>query len=533
MGIYFNPGNKGFQEILQSDYVDKTGLIALVNKTVGTMEKLTCISRPRRFGKSYAAKMLCAYYDSSCDSHTLFDDKEIARTPGYLKHLNQYHVISIDAASFVSMVKKQHKAMGDVPLLIEKRIHDELVSIYPELGTESYLADGLLRCVDKTGRQFVFIIDEWDAPIREAKEDKDAQTAYLNLLREWFKNNNFTPQVVAAAYMTGILPLKKDGSQSAISDFIEYPILDPDGFAEYTGFTEGEVRQLCEKYGMNFEDAGKWYDGYDFPGVGSIYNPYSVMMAMRKKRFDSYWRKTSAAESLMTYINMDFEGLQETVSRLISGEEIEVDTESFENDFETFGSRDDVLTLLIHLGYLTWHMEEGHSGGDGTAHIPNEEVRTEFRKILKGRNVNRKWIELLSRSRKLLENTIAGDTDAVVEAIEEIRGTQYAPTFYNDEQALRYVIKFAYIAAIDQYLKVEELPSGKEIADVVYLPKPKSLLPALVVELKWNKSSEGAIQQIKEKNYSAVLKDYGGEVVMVGISYDAKRKEHSCVIERV
>ena len=178
-------------------------------------------------------------------------------------------------------------------------------------------------------------------------------------------------------------------------------------------------------------------------------------------------------------------------------------------------------------------MAYGHSGGDGTAHIPNEEVRTEFRKILKGRNVNRKWIELLSRSRKLLENTIAGDTDAVVEAIEEIRGTQYAPTFYNDEQALRYVIKFAYIAAIDQYLKVEELPSGKEIADVVYLPKPKSLLPALVVELKWNKSSEGAIQQIKEKNYSAVLKDYGGEVVMVGISYDAKRKEHSCVIERV
>ena len=246
MGIYLNPGNKGFQEILQSDYVDKTGLIALVNKTVGTMGKLTCISRPRRFGKSYAAKMLCAYYDCSCDSRGLFDDKEIARTGGYLTHLNQYHVISIDAAGFVSMVKKQHKAVGDVPELIEKRIREELVSLYPELGTESYLADCLIRCVEKTGREFVFIIDEWDAPIREAKEDKNAQTAYLNLLREWFKNNNFTPQVVAAAYMTGILPLKKDGSQSAISDFIEYPILDPDGFAEYTGFTEGEVRRLCE-----------------------------------------------------------------------------------------------------------------------------------------------------------------------------------------------------------------------------------------------------------------------------------------------
>ena len=228
-----------------------------------------------------------------------------------------------------------------------------------------------------------------------------------------------------------------------------------------------------------------------------------------------------------SYINMDYEGLQETVSRLISGEEIEVDTESFENDFETFRSRDDVLTLLIHLGYLTWNEEEE------TTRIPNEEVRTEFRKILNGRNANRKWMELIERSRKLLEDTIAGKAETVARAVEEIRGTQYAPTFYNDEQSLRYVIKFAYIAAVDQYLKVEELPSGKGIADVVYLPKRKSTLPALVVELKWNKSAEGAIRQIKERDYPAVLKDYGGEIVIVGISYDAKKKGHSCVIERI
>ncbi len=526
MGTYLNPGNQGFQEILQSDYVDKTGLIAVVNKTVGTMEKLTCISRPRRFGKSYAAKMLCAYYDCSCDSHALFDDKEIARTPGYLEHLNQYHVINIDVTSFLSLAQRKGVPLQDVPNMITDAVQTELGELYPECVRDN-LTDSLIRCVDRTGRSFIVIIDEWDALIREAKEDLVAQKRYLNLLREWFKNNSFTPQVVAAAYMTGILPIKKDGSQSAISDFIEYPILDPDGFAEYTGFTEGEVRRLCEKYGMNFEDARKWYDGYDFPDIGAIYNPYSVMMAMRKKRFDSYWQKTSAAESLMTYINMDFEGLQEIIARLIAGEEIEVRTNRFANDFETFRSRDDVLTLLIHLGYLTWNRE------DGTAHIPNEEVRMEFEEILEGTGVSRKWIELIGRSRKLLEDTIAGNAEAVAKAIEEIRGTQYAPTFYNDEQALRYVIKFAYIAAVDQYLKVEELPSGKGIADVVYLPKPKSLLPALVVELKWNKSSEGAIQQVKERNYPAVLKDYGGEIVIVGISYDAKKKDHRCVIERV
>ena len=526
MGTYLNPGNKGFREMLQSEYVDKTGLIALINKTIGTVGKLTCISRPRRFGKSYAAKMLCAYYDCTCDSHILFDDKEIAQMEGYLVHLNQYQVVNLDITSFISEAVRMDMALSHVPNMITDAVYRELVELYPELDGKS-LTDAMIGCVEKSGKEFVFIIDEWDALIREAKGDTVVQKKYLNFLRGWFKNSSFTPKVVAAAYMTGILPIKKDGSQSAISDFTEYSILDPDRYAEFTGFTEGEVRQLCERYGMDFENARKWYDGYDFSDVGAIYNPYSVMLAMKKKRFDSYWRKTSAAESLMTYINMDFEGLQETVSRLISGEEIEVDTESFENDFETFGSRDDVLTLLSHLGYLIWHREEG------TVRIPNEEVRTEFRKILKGRNVNRKWVELIHHSQKLLEDTIAGDGQAVAKAIEKIRDTQYAPTFYNDEQALRYVIKFAYIAAIDQYLKVEELPSGKGIADVVYLPKRRSVLPALVVELKWNKSSEGAIQQIRERNYPAVLKDYNGEIVIAGISYDAKKKEHSCVIEKV
>ena len=417
--------------------------------------------------------------------------------------------------------------MADVPDEIVSAIHKELEELFPEQAAGESLMEDFIRCVEETGREFIFIIDEWDALLREAKGDAEAWSAYLNLLRGWFKNNNFTPKVVAAAYMTGILPIKKDGSQSAISDFIEYPILDPDGFAKFTGFTQGEVERLCESHGMSFEDAKSWYDGYDFPDVGAIYNPYSVTLAMLKKKFGSYWQKTSAAESLMIYINMDFEGLQETISRLISGEEIEVNTDFFENDFETFKSRDDVLTLLIHLGYLAWHEE------DGTVRIPNEEVRIEFRKILKSGNMNPKWMELLGRSQKLLEDTIAGNGEAVAKSIEALRDTQYAPTFYNNEQALRYVIKFAYISAIDQYMKVEELPSGKGIADVVYLPKKKSQLPALVVELKWNRSPEGAIRQMKERNYPAVLKSYEGEIVLVGINYDAKKKEHSCVIERI
>ncbi len=269
-----------------------------------------------------------------------------------------------------------------------------------------------------------------------------------------------------------------------------------------------------------------WYDGYDFHEVGSIYNPFSVVRAMEAAECRSFWRESSAAESLKTYINMDFDGMQEMVSRLITGEEIEVDTWSFQNDFQTFRSRDDILTLLTHLGYLTYRKSEH------TVRIPNEEVRNEFRNILKGNDVNPKWMELIRRSRKLLDDTVAGNGDAVARAIEEIRKEQYAPVYYNNELALRAVIKFAYIVTFGQYVKIEELPSGKGIADVVFIPKRLTKLPAMVVELKWNKTSGGAIRQIKDKGYPEVLKDYGGEILLIGINYDERTKIHTCEIEK-
>lgn len=524
-GQYVNPGNSGFQVMLNSEYVDKTGLIGQMNSRIDSSEGLVCVSRPRRFGKSYAAKMLCAYYDSSCDSRALFDGREISRMDGYEDHMNKYNVVCFDVTSFLSDIAQRHGDLGRVTEMIPCAIKKDLVALYPYLDSEASLTDCLLQCADQEEKKFIFIIDEWDAVIREAVPE--VQKAYLNLLRGWFKNISFTPKVVAAAYLTGILPIKKDGSQSAISDFIEYPILYPDGFAEYTGFTAREVQELCAEHRLDFESFRTWYDGYDFPDCGSIYNPYSVMRAVRDKKCRSYWQRTSASESLFTYINMDFDGLQEVIARLIAGEDIEVDVDGFENDFQRFKSRDDILTLLIHLGYLTYHEDEK------TVRIPNEEIRIEFHKILKGIDASAKWIELIQRSKQLIEDTIAGKSGKVAEAISAVRDTQYAPTFYNDEQSLRYVVKFAYVAAVDQYMKVEELPSGHGIADIAYIPKKRSPLPALVVELKWNKSAGGAIGQIKAQNYPAVIKEYEGDVVLVGINYDPETKAYTCEIERL
>lgn len=375
MGNYLNPGNSGFEAIRKTPYVDKSGLISLINHTIGIKQMLTCISRPRRFGKSFAAQMLCAYYDKTCDSAPLFQDLIIAQDPQYREHLNRYNVIYLDMTAVIG-----ETGTIDIVPYIKRNLIRELTETYQDLNvTESFVAT-LLRFVTLADNRFIMIIDEWDAPIRESKCNPQSQKEYLEFLRTLFKNSGATSQIFAAAYMTGILPIKKDGSQSAISDFREFSILDPGVYAAFTGFTEEEVRALCHTYHMDFDEAKSWYDGYSFDRAESVYNPYSIMSAMQNGKFRSYWKKTSAAEALLTYIDMDEDGLQDDIAKLISSEEIEVDTEGFENDFETFKNKDDVLTLLIHLGYLAYTED---APGCGTVRIPNKEARIELDKILR------------------------------------------------------------------------------------------------------------------------------------------------------
>lgn len=538
MGTYINPGNSSFKSIVESTYVDKTGLISVLNGTIGTTKNLVCISRPRRFGKSFAAKMLTSYYDCSCDSHSLFDDKIIAKDDSYEKYINKFNVISLDITGFISYAKREKMALRDIPSKIAEVIKQEVMELDSTAPADKSLEECLIHYVGlPNGKPFVFIIDEWDAMIREAKDDQEAQDTYLNLLRGWFKNNNFTPKAVAAAYITGILPIKKDGSQSAISDFEEYSVLEPGAFASYVGFTEDEVNELCGDNNQKFDQMKKWYDGYTLGEKHAIYNPYSVMRALESGKYKSYWKKTTAAETLMSYIDMNLDGLQDDIARLIAGESIIVDTESFQNDVETFNSKDDVLTLLIHLGYLSYEevsdsYDEDDESLTGYARIPNEEVRAEFEDILR-KAKHKSLIKLVKKSDKLLMDTIVGNNKAVAKAIQDVHDGEYAPTFYNNEQSLRYVVKMAYISCVDQYAKLEELPSGHGIADVVFLPKRSSSLPAMIVELKWNKGADGAIKQIKEKGYPSVLKSYGGELLLVGINYDEETKKHTCLIEKV
>ncbi len=525
MGTYLNPGNSGFEKIRNSIYVDKSGLIEAINRTIGTMQKLTCISRPRRFGKSFAAQMLCAYYDKTCDSAVLFDDLEIAEVPGgsYRKHLNQYDVIYLDMTNIMGESKKD-----DIVSYIRRKVSEELKDAYPALQVdEESFSTTLIRTAELAGNKFIMIIDEWDAPIREMQE---IQKAYLDFLRSLFKSSGTTDRIFAAVYMTGILPIKKDGSESAISDFWEYSMLEPGEFQPYVGFTEKDVKKLCGEHRLDFEEAKKWYDGYSFDNVSSVYNPYSIMKAVILKKFKSYWRMSSAADALEDYIAGDYDGLFVAVLELLGGFRIPVDTDGFNNDSKFIKNRDDMLTLLIHLGYLAYDGEEE------TVRIPNEEIRIEFSKAIREVKSSESVMRLCE-SRQLIQDTIQMKEAAVAAQVERIHAEMTDPMHYNNEQSLRSVIQIAYYSYSDYFLKFEELPSGDGYADVVYFPKKGSRMPVLIIELKWNQSAEGAIAQIRDKRYFDALKGYGGDILLVGISYDRdagkNKRRHSCVIEKI
>ncbi len=522
MGIYLNPGNSGFEESIRSEiYVDKTGLIAYTNRYLNTEQKYICVSRPRRFGKSMALKMLAAYYSRGCDSGKLFQGFKIEEEPTFGEHLNQYEVISLNMQQFLIETGGQK-----VTEYLEKEVYRELKKKYKEFltGEEIGLAAVLRQIYVETGQKFVFLIDEWDCVMREQQKSEELQRRYLDFLRNLLKDQAY----VALAYMTGILPVKKYGVHSALNMFTEYSMTDQDVFEEYTGFTEDEVKELCERFAMDFEEVGNWYDGYTFTRFAHIYNPKSVVEAVRRHRCKSYWTATETYDALKVYIDMDFDGLRADIVRMLGGEYIPVNTLTFQNDMWTFRTKDDVLTLLIHLGYLAYDLEREE------VFIPNNEIYREFKNAMSTGG----WediMTILNASEKLLLDTLNAREECVAQALDQAHTEVSSILTYNDENSLACAIRLAYFSARKDYKFIRELPTGYGFADIVFLPLPYRNKPAIIVELKYDKSAETAILQVKDRNYLQALKGYAGEVFLVGINYDKNKKEkkHSCRIERV
>lgn len=367
MGSYLNPGNEKFAEAVNSKiYIDKTLLIRYTNSVVHTLQKYVCISRPRRFGKSMAANMLAAYYSRGCDSKELFENLQIGKEESFSEYKNKYDVIFLNMQEFLS----QTSDMEQMIKMIRKSVLWELLEEYPDYRyfDETNLMRTMQDIYNKTKRAFIVIIDEWDCVFREYTQKQGEQEKYLDFLRDLLKDKAY----IHLAYMTGILPIKKYGTHSALNMFSEYSMMNPGKLAGYVGFTEQEVEKLCSRYQLDPAEIKEWYNGYQFGNAGAIYSPRSVIEAVSTGVCDNYWNQTETFEALRLYIDMNFEGLRDDILLMMSGESVPVNTGTFSNDMTTFHSEDDVLTLLIHLGYLSYDFPNKR------VFIPNKEIMNEF-----------------------------------------------------------------------------------------------------------------------------------------------------------
>ena len=374
MGRFFHPDNSAFQRILNSEiYVDKSQLISYTNRMINTEQAFICNSRPRRFGKSITANMLTAYYSKGCDSQEMFSGLEVSRADSFKKHINKYDVIKVNMQEFLSIAGNIDEMLKKIKSYVIFDLLEEYENV--KFRDEENLYQVMKDIFAKTKIPFIILIDEWDCIFREYKNDLESQKKYLDFIRSWLKDQSY----VALAYMTGILPIKKYGTHSALNMFSEYSMADPGNMGEYFGFTYEEVRELCDEYNMDLEEAESWYDGYKLVNYSSkgiteisMYNPKSVVEAMLHHKFGTYWNRTETYEALKIYIQMNMDGLKEAVVDMLGGGSVIINTGTFNNDMTTFAVKDDVLTLLVHLGYLSYYEPER------TVSIPNKEVSLEY-----------------------------------------------------------------------------------------------------------------------------------------------------------
>ena len=520
--MFVNVDNRLFQIVRNSEYVDKSEIITLTNQVIDTEERFICVTRPRRFGKSVTVKMLNAYYSKGCDSKGLFSDLKIASSPDFEKHLNQHDVIYLDMTEFADNKDNGIRYLEN----LNTDVVSELKDTYPEYfkKDKDYSLPEAIRCL---GKRFIFIIDEWDFVFREYPNNSNLHENFINLLRALFKGvgENF----VELVYMTGILPIARYNTQSALNNFNEYTILKSSNYSQYYGFTENEVKTLCEKYQLDFETAKFWYNGYKV-GEYEIYNPNSIKKLITRREFQSYWSYTSAYGIVTEAINQNFEGLKDDIIRLCSGSTISIsrpEIKSFNTADLKFKNKVAIYIYLVHLGYL------GYDDADATIYVPNEETRVELLNSVK-ENHWPKFETALKLSEQVVAATYNKDSETVAALLSKIHEDKVPALEYNNESALRYVVLMAYLATERDYLApLNEFPTGKGFADIVYLPMSANAKdkPALIIELKKDESAKIALEQIKERDYVSRVKEYTDNILLIGINYDSKNKQQSCEIK--
>lgn len=517
MSIYLNCDKPliNYNQLYNSKYfVDKSLMIDILNERLETSDKYICITRPRRFGKSSVAHMLGAYYGKAVDSKGLFDNLKISNCKSYSENLNCHNVITISFNEFSEI----GNTYDDYIKMIRENLIRDIVERYPHINPDNYF--NVKSMLMDTRDKFIFILDEWDYIFTNNLFEEN-QNNYLEFLRQLLKDQPY----VSLAYMTGVLPIKRYSSGSALNMFDEFTMLNDMIFGEYFGFTESEVKKLQHKQlKISLEDIKSWYNGYINEEGKEIYNPRSVVKALQNGKCKSYWTNTGAMDEVAEYLKYNTLEIREDVVEMVSGKEIDIYIdEEFRAGQKAPKTKKEIYSAMIILGFLAYH--------DGYLKIPNQELMKEFEKALNDEEFG-EVAEIIDNSRKLLKATLNKDEEAVVKLVHDIHNSEIPILQYNDENSLSCVVTLAYLSARELYRIEREEKTGKGYADFTFHPRRKSDT-AIIVELKKNETAEKAIHQIKEKEYVQKFKNKYNKVLAIAICYDFDKKEHSCNIEEL
>ena len=527
MGLFVNPDNSQFVDSMKSEiYVEKSGIISLLNQRIGTAGRgRICVSRPRRFGKSWTTHLISAYYSRGCDSRDIFRHLKLAEDNGWDAYLNKMNVLKLDLNTFFNEAKTPDDVIDVMTAAVLPELRTEFSDILS--GEEESIANAIVKVYTATKIGFVVIIDEYDVIMRE-RVPASAFEKYLRFLNRMFKDSD-TQMAVQLAYLTGIIPIVRDKVGSKLNNFTEFTMLSPKQMAPYFGFTREDVEAICMSHGADLNQCLEWYDGYRLGGGAvDVSCPMSVVSAVEDGEFGCHWGNTGSFDCLKDYIDMDFDGIKSDVLQMMDGTPASVNVKSFQNTLNDFQSKDDIFTYLIHLGYLAYDSETGK------AYIPNREVREQWGLAVDNNPKYSHILDFVATSRRLIERTTECDSAAVAEALDAAHEEVTSPLSYNNEQSLQSAISLAYFYAKADYTIVREMPTGRGYADMAFIPViPSPSRPAIIVELKWNKAVTTAMEQISLKRYANALSHYSGNIILAAVTYDTQTKKHSCEIKKV
>ena len=471
-------------------FVDKSGIIEHISKKIRTKNRFLCITKPRRFGKTSVLNMLGAYYGKAYDSKPLFDNLAVSKSKDYETHLNQYNIITLSFNNLSDI----GNTYNDYIDFVKESIKRDVFAVYPELKAENF--HSISSLLSATGDDYIFIMDEWDY-IFSHNLYPENQGDFLEFLRDLLKDRPY----VAFAYMTGVLPIKKYSTGSALNMFQEYTMLNDPIFEEYFGFTQDEVTMLCERQTkLTPDEISEWYNGYQTKGGERLYNPRSVVCALEDGVCQSYWTRTGKKDEVLYFLKYNIAEVRDDIIKMINDIPIQIEiNKEFTAGQESPNTQKEIYAAMIIYGLLSYY--------DGELRIPNKELMIEFENALEDDDFGY-VAELVKNSTEVLNATLKQSGEVIASYLHNIHNSELPILKYNDENSLSCVVTLAYLSARNKYKVEREEKSGKGFADFIFYPRRKNL-PGIILELKADSTPEEAINQIKEKEYCEKLRKIG------------------------